>query len=373
MGWAIGTLTTGTPLLKDVNDYVVNWEQWEEPRNTPLGSPTPLLHQPAPAAWGTLDDEAFSSAFIDPSLFPQGTFVAGGRRFSAEVLKKKWDFQLQLTYEQGSQTPGLFTTTDRWLAKDSQELLPVLMRHTARWNSYRAATVQEGLNSHATRPGWIPAGIYSDTKCRVMSEIQRHFLEPVIDGGISWQLWSQEEVHKVLEYRVHRFLLETGLLRKEANVSVAASQTDIEIPQDSIEVRRVDFEYADLSKKPRALFRIDTQQADSGQVGWDDSTGEPHSYIEDPRIDTMTLRTCPAPDETGNLRIRYVPMPAFDIEILCEPLPIPRMFTWAIKWGVIADLLKKEGQAHDPVRSEKAELMYRLGVDIAKHLLGAKA
>lgn len=367
---------------KDFSDNIVSDAKgfarrvWDDQWNMNLGSSLVILHNPGPAARGTLDDETFSTPFIITDA-PVATTVAGGRRFSAQVLKQKFEFQKTLTYgrELYYIDPGELWNDDtdqHILVKNSLDELPGMMKKWKLLKDYRLSTVQEGLHGVWERPGWIPSGRYGDEKCRVLSEIQRHFLEPTIDGGQTWQLWTYEEVHKVLEYRIHRFLLETGILRKEAYRDAGLGSTEIDVPQDAIEIRRVEFQYSDRRKKPRGLFRIDTQQSDSGIVDWDDSTGEPHSYIEDPMVNSMTIRMVPPPDSGGIAGIRYVPMPSLDQAIICEPLPIPRMFTWAIKWGVIADLLKKEGEANDPVRAQAAEDMYQFGVDIAKHLVGAK-
>ncbi len=56
----------------------------------------------------------------------------------------------------------------------------------------------------------------------------------------------------------------------------------------------------------------------------------------------------------------------------CGKLPIPRMLTWVVKWGLIADLLKKEGEANDPVRAQAAEAIYKRGVELTKVLLGTE-
>lgn len=371
MGWGVGTSfcgIAGGPLHS--NDFIFYYKTWEEKWASANGTPLVILDQPAPAARGLLDDDIFNTGLVQG---PAAPYADGGRRAKEEFLRRKWKAQLLIDYKIGSLDPGAFSAADRFLVKDSQELLPVLMRTWARQVGYKLATTQEGLNWLAQRPDWVPSGIYYDTKCRVLEEIQRHLLEPIIDKGVTWQLWGADEVHKVLEYRTHRFLVETGILRKEVFTPTTIGSTTIAVPQDSIEVRRVDFEYSDLRQKPRALQRIDTLQADNGIVGWDDGTAEPVSYIEDPMVDSMTIRTCPPPDAVGTVGIRYVPMPPFDQGIPCEPLPIPRLFTWAVKWGVIADLLKKEGSANDPVRSAEAEQIYDLGVSLAKFLLGAKA
>jgi hypothetical protein len=83
------------------------------------------------------------------------------------------------------------------------------------------------------------------------------------------------------------------------------------------------------------------------------------------------ISACPNPDDNGQLGVRYVPYADVNFET-CGRLPIPRMFTWAVKWGLIADLLKKEGEANDPVRAQAAEEIYAMGVNLAKVTLGTE-
>lgn len=382
--WGIQSWVSGsfplTPAL-DVQDYVYDQTRlvWQEKWNTFLGTDLVILTNPAPTCRGILDDEVFVTGFvsdISPPA-PVAVFVAGGRRKSEHLLRKAREFQLQLTYRIWPNfiDPGAFWNTDTVLVKSSIEHLPVLLKAQAREAQFAAALGHGWLDGLKTRPYLIPAGRYGDEKCRVLEEIQRHFLEPVIDEGQTWDLWTYEEVHKALEMRTYRFLLETGIARKEVLVGMPFGQVEAEMPQDAIEIRRVDWEYDDLRQKPRVLQRIDTLQADYGQPQWDETPGEPVAYIKDPGMadNSMALRLFPQQDADGTLRIRYVPMPTLRPEVLCEPLPIPRMFTWALKWGVIADLLKKEGEANDPVRAAQAEKMYELGVDLARFLVGAKS
>jgi hypothetical protein len=353
-------------LTTESQDWPIWVEEWDDVLTSMRGTPFPILHETSPAATAILDDETVQS--ISENETEQfNANVQGGWRGRYREKYLKWYYSEFFSQVIPQSHPVLLPELPPF-GKDSQELLPQEIKLRGIKERYRLATVQEGIN--VTRPSEIPQGFYNDTKCRLLEEIQRHFLEPKVDRGLEWQLWSYEEVHEAYELRVYRFLLETGILRKE--YSEFTSDAQVGIPQDSIEVRRVQWTYDDKRQTPRALTRIDTRQADSGRPGWDTTPSEPDAYIEDPMVNTMELTLCPTPDDEGTVGMRYVPMPQIQQQVECEHIPIPRMFSWAIKWGIMADLLKKEGEANDPVRAQAAEFQYKLGVQLARLLLGTE-
>jgi hypothetical protein len=367
MAWAVITHNTNdTTGRATAQDYVVNHPVWEEAQwNTPLGSSYGMLFSPLPSARGTLDDETVITAMI----ITAGPSVSGGRRAREWDLRRKHAFQLTLDYQQ--KTPWLwpYQTWPPEAAKGTQELLPVRMQQEQEWDEYFPTMVQEGLKK--VHPSTYPVQHYRDDMCRILSEVQRHLLEPVIDGGLTWQLWTKEEVQAAVLFRLNRFLHDTDLIRKE--VQSQAQSGTMQFPEDLITLRRLQWEYDDRSQKPRALTRTDQKIADLTTPDWDETvSGEPLSYTESPfATGTPGVRTVPIPDAPGDLNMRYVPLQDLDLEA-CPPSPIPRMFTWVVKWGLISDLLKKEGEANDPVRAAHAEQIYKFGVGIAKALLGGK-
>lgn len=203
---------------------------------------------------------------------------------------------------------------------------------------------------------------YSTLTCKLLNEIQRHVLEPTVDDGQTWTLWTKDEVLGFLNLRIQRFLIETGLNRTEASIAATAGISEYDLPVDLMEIRRVEFDGS-------VLNRIDQATADDGMPGWPSTTGVPTDYIEEPRR-SLSIQLVPPPISSGTVKVLYVRLP--DDSVDCLPLPLPNLFTWAIKWGVIADMLAKEGEANDPVRSEAAEGRFQEGVQLALLLLGTQ-
>ncbi len=210
-------------------------------------------------------------------------------------------------------------------------------------------------------PQYLPATSYASDSCKLLEEIQAHLLiEP--DLGLTWDLWSEAEVLGYLNQRVGRFLVETGLVRKRDTSTTTSAVPDL--PVDVLELRRVAW-------NGKGLPRADKQMLDWGRPGWQAETGTPDSYIEQP-MPTLKITLVPAPSTSGTLDLLYVPKPE-EITSTCVPLPIPGFLSWAIKWGVIADMLKKEGPANEPERAIAAETRFAEGVELAKIMIGAKS
>lgn len=219
----------------------------------------------------------------------------------------------------------------------------------------------------ADAPGYwnefIPASLYTDISCRVMSEIQRHMLEGTIDNGFTWSLWTQTEVLGFFNQRFAEFLVETGVILTHSTQAVSAGAISVDLPMDLMDTRRVAWNNT-------GLVRIDPWALDGGSVGWQTSTGVPYAYIEEP-LDPLTIRLVPIPALSGTLDLIYVPVPDA-VTSTCAPLPFPNFITPYIKYGVMADMFAKEGEASDPDRATYCEQRYQEGIEMAKMFLGVK-
>lgn len=236
---------------------------------------------------------------------------------------------------------------------------------------WMAAADDVALRNAADVDSLFPAPLgqltYNDTVCRLLEEIQRHMLEPVIDEGVSWQLWTEDEVRGAIYERVCSFLLSTGLTRERITVPVAAGEARPNIPQEIIEVRRVQWEDAVNGKQ--TLLRSDEMQLDNYEIDWESTNGAPVAYVEQP-TPTLTFKLSPTPANAGTLNMMVVLRPA-NLDG-CSAFPIPAMFVPYIKYGVMADMLLKEGEANDPERSVYCEKRFAEGVDLALALIGGE-
>jgi hypothetical protein len=190
-----------------------------------------------------------------------------------------------------------------------------------------------------------------------------HLLEPL--GEVTWSLWTQEEVLTFLQQRVVRFLMETGIVRARLEVAQPADGV-AELPEDLLDLRRVSWDGV-------ALQRTDPFVLDHGVVGWYGENGTPYAYVEEPQ-DPLTIRLVPTPSVPGDLAFIYV-QPGLDVlstyGVRDAHLPVPAAFCPHLKWGIMGDMLMKEGEAHDPVRADHCFKRYEEGVQLARLWIGA--
>lgn len=212
----------------------------------------------------------------------------------------------------------------------------------------------------------IPATEYTVTVCSLMSEIQEHLLETV-NGGVTWSsgLWTTTEVVAYFNHRISRFLLETGVIQVRSTQPVTAAGNPFQdLPTDLIDLRRAAWTNGSTTT---VLPRIDSFQADIWESGWE-SGGSPQASMLVPER-SLELRIVPQPDADGILDLTYV-RNAPPITNDCSIMPIPDEWTPFIKWGVISDMLSKEGEANDPQRATYAEGRWEEGIALAKLYLG---
>jgi hypothetical protein len=216
-------------------------------------------------------------------------------------------------------------------------------------------------------PLTTPSIGYTGTSCWLLSEIQRHMLEPTIDGGLTWQLWTADEVAGYLNERISRFLLETGMIR--SRIDISQSSNSVPLPPDLIDIRRVAW---DTGSAISELEQEGAFSLDHGSVGWETNTGTPSTYHEDPRSSNR-IRLDSSPASSGTIKLHYVKNHTTISPSLCVPLPIPSLFAPYIKYGVMSDMLSKEGEANAPIRAKYCEQRWEEGIRLVEALYGGEA
>lgn len=213
-------------------------------------------------------------------------------------------------------------------------------------------------------PAFLNTTTYNGNVCTILDEIQAHMLEPTIDQGNTWTLWTRAEVLGFLNERLSNFLKETEIIQTSATIAVTPNVPSYALPSDLISLKRVAFQAISGTISP--LTSTSEFEQDTGNPGWQNQTGTPFGYIED-LDESLQISLVNTPNVTGTLLIDYVPEPS-PITGACTPLPIPGVFCPAIKYGVMADMLSKEGEANDPERAKYCEERYKEGIEMA-HLL----
>jgi hypothetical protein len=216
----------------------------------------------------------------------------------------------------------------------------------------------------------------------VLSEIQYAVIEPP-DGGASWPsgLWTRDEVLGALNQRQDRLLRESLLLVGVATIQVSqfdgAAEVDlpdavvngegvIQLPADWLATFAVVWRGTDGTV--RDLLRTDTFEADHYDQAWAGESGTPLFYL-DHDLGNRFMRIAPYPlvDSAGTIELWYIPLgaPMNGAEILT----VPDELAPTLKYGVLADLLGKDGRARDPIRAEYCEQRFQMGIEAATLIL----
>jgi hypothetical protein len=209
---------------------------------------------------------------------------------------------------------------------------------------------------------------YSVTDRDLVQAIQYHLLESVASQSV-WNGTDQftlDDVARAIERRRDQFLSETGAVLTRFTQGVAAPPVARQaLPQAVIDVRRAAFQEA-VTNTVTPLWRVDEEQLAGGLSGWGRNPAVPEFYsvaVAPP----IALSLAPVPIVSGTLDVIAVQSgAALDPAAANTILNIPDDFAWVVKWGALADLLGRDGQARDPARAAYSELRWQQGCELAR-------
>ncbi len=213
------------------------------------------------------------------------------------------------------------------------------------------------------------------TDQNVLNEIQYHTLETADNGAsLDSDMWTVGEWVDYLNVRMAHFTAETKLiLNRETPFSSVNDQSQYDlgssVSTSLLEVHRV--AWLDASGNSHGLREDSTLTYDRLLPTWTTSAAsqEPEAYVRAGRPQ-LKIEILPAPSAAGTIDILYTKRPA---QLPQTPdgtaLDIVNDFTPYIKYGAMADLFAKEGQANDPQKAEYCEARYQEGIAIARSVL----
>lgn len=198
----------------------------------------------------------------------------------------------------------------------------------------------------------------------ILSQLQRVTLEGVGDGGATWPsgMWTQAEVLGYLNQRQDRFLAATGLLWTVLESAITLNQAAQANPADWIAT--VFMAYKSGAGLYRELPRLDALELDYALPTWPGaSSAAPRGYYE---VDGSTLTTyvVPIPTDAGSALERYYVAMGTALTAGGVNFSVPDEFVPTLKYGALADLFSKVGQAANPVLAQASEARWQEGVEL---------
>lgn len=201
----------------------------------------------------------------------------------------------------------------------------------------------------------------------ILSEIQRVTLENVGDGGVLWPsgMWTATEVLGYCNRRQHRWMAETCLLWKVAEVATTLGQNAQAQPTDWIATMLL--VYKNAAGVYIELPQSDVFAFDATLPTWPGATtgAMPTGYYE-VEGDTLTAYLVPAPTEVGSALERYYVALGATLTGAGVAFAVPDEAVATIKYGVLADMLSKVGPAANPLLAAACEERWAEGVAMAQ-------
>lgn len=188
------------------------------------------------------------------------------------------------------------------------------------------------------------------------------------DATFSNGIWSLVEVLAYFNQRQYRFLVETKILAANATLGWIAGVVQQPLPPDWIAT--IATAWHDLVSDqwtplpPTDSFEMDHILSPEAAV----TVGFPQGRREVDTTDTLTIAVAPPPQSAGEMGLLYV--------ALSDPLDgtgvlfnLPDDWIPYIKYGVLADMLSKEGRGRDLLRARYCEQRYQEGIILTQALL----
>lgn len=224
----------------------------------------------------------------------------------------------------------------------------------------------ESASSVGPLPFEIPALTILDTE--VLTEIQYHMLEQP-DNGQTFRTgkWTVQEVVDYLNQRQRQFLKDTVILASfRTSVKLIPGASRVSLPQNWILTRRVVWH----SESPDArtfipLSREDMFSLDYGQADHVYNRALNPSFYTESELPTLELEVSPPASQGGQLELLGMILSKLLSNTGVE-FGIPIEWVHCIKYGAMADMLRKAGRGYDAARADWCEQRYQEGVEAAQ-------
>lgn len=197
----------------------------------------------------------------------------------------------------------------------------------------------------------------------VLTEVASAVLE---DGAFSSGLWTVAEILQYATLRQFRFLKRTRATAVYATLGWVPGQPEHDLPADHIETIAARWHsFVDDTWVPvpqSDSFELDHVTPETAL------TVDPPQGFRDSDLATLRIALGPAPIAPGELEIIYVAL-SLVLDGTGIAFEVPDAFVPYLKYGILADMLAKEGRGQDLLRARYCEQRFEEGVALAASLL----
>lgn len=215
----------------------------------------------------------------------------------------------------------------------------------------------------------LPASAYLGTilDTDILNQIQYHLAETA-NNGASWSssLWEVNEVSSYFNNRQSQMLAETGAIVSRTTLVTIPNTFRHILPQGWITTTRATWKTAGNVRYP--LARVDEWQIDHSFIDTFTTAQRPKMYT-DTGEQQLELQTFPPAYDNGVVEILYAGTGA-TLGNTGVNFTVPDEFVPILKYGIMADMLSKNGRGQDMERAKYCEDRYQEGINFIKYMLG---
>jgi len=209
-----------------------------------------------------------------------------------------------------------------------------------------------------TLPDQVTNLAYSITTRNLIEQLQFHLLEST-SSQVTWagtSMFTMADLEDALTRRRNQLLHETACRVSRSTTLNVPPDGLVTLPDTAMDVLRViyydaDSRYYTLYKSSEAYRGVDS--------------GTPFAYTQH-NTSPLTIQISPPPIDSGYIDIITVDAPADLTASGNELLNIPDDYAWVVKWGALADLFAKDGEARDAIRAGIALKFYNAGINLIR-------
>lgn len=243
---------------------------------------------------------------------------------------------------------------------------------TPTYTVYGTTAAGGATTSVSTATGTSLISVALDATYKVLlEELRKQLLMNTDVGTVCTDFVEWGGVTTILRYiynRICRIQLEAGPLRKTSTTITATAPGVLTLPADLIEIRSI---YVNGNR----LEKTDARMGDVSDQDWQNSpAGDYKGWFTNPG-NHLTLNLVPA-ITPSTFEVYYVNAPAEPtVPGGCtgwDTLPVPYVYWWIVKYGVLADMLNHEGEMYDIERAKLCEQMFAEGIELIKLSLEGK-
>lgn len=208
---------------------------------------------------------------------------------------------------------------------------------------------------------------FTVTDNQLLAEIQAHLYEPVSNPWTGTLQFSVDVIAAAIQRARNQYLTDTGIYVTRTSIGPITPTTGrVVIANTILDIRRAAWQ-DETTLLTYGLSRTDEYSALAYRPNWPVEPNLPDSFsvaVTTP----VSLQLIPPLSTSGFLDLCIV---SSGPSLPCDPVDpivigIPDDYSWATKYGALADLLAEDGPANDQARSDYCRQLYNLGMSVGK-------